>query len=217
MSWTFNTDSSPRPLSSPIWPQATSTTENLYMEGFNASGAATNSGPVLIASNLPDGTPYFIGYDSYDGYATAIGIWKSAARWARVWWPADVQHDHDGAVGTPTPVPSLPDYTSFNGIARHTFRPTAISLRLVEGVENGQAVIQSFLNGNSTAHVDAQTFDLTAANDHFATTNVYDTNNGQLDYIALAYTDAGKVHLELLNENGSRSAATMSCPAFPRS
>ena len=72
-------------------------------------------------------------------------------------------------------------------------------MRVIEGVSNGQAVIESFLNATSTPQA---TFALTSSTDEFRAVHVYDPTTAQLDYTALAYVDAGAVHLELLNESG---------------
>ena len=181
-------------------------TESLYMEGFTNTGVATNSGPALITSGLVAGTPYYIGfYNGSYGY-----------RYLEVGGPLGTGlvggtfNTTTGALGSPSLYLNLSSYTAFDGISAYLLS-SGDTLRLVEGVENGQAVIQSFLNGDSTA---VTTFHLSSASDYFEATKVYDPNTAALDWTALAYTDAGKVHLELLNESGGQIGADLIIPGI---
>ena len=106
MNWTFDVASSSS-LVFAYMAQDTSTTENLYMEGFNASGAATNSGPVLIASNLPDGTPYYSRLRQQQQqqlFWLRLSVSRSRRLARHGSGGRDAQYDHRRG-GTPDPVP----------------------------------------------------------------------------------------------------------------
>ncbi len=211
LSWTFSNDTS-NSLVFAYMTQDTSGTENLYMQAFNASGVATNSAPVLIASGLPDGTPYYVGYDSFnDAYAGYGYRYLEVGGALGTGLVAGTFNTSTGALGAPTLFIALPNYTSFSGVYSRSLAYGNNTIRLIEGVENGQAVIQSFLNSDSTA---TATFNLSSASDHFAAASVYDPNTGAMDYTVLAYTDAGKVHLELLNETGGQIGADFVVPGI---
>ena len=185
---------------------SSSSSESLFFEGFNASGGATNSGPVLIAT-LPKGDPFFIGYSTSSGYlyrylevGGALGTGISAERSSTT----------TGALGTASLVLALPTFTSFDGVGSFSIS-NGNSVRLVEGVSNGQDVIESFLNSSSTPQA---TFVLSSPSDFFRTSRVYDPTTGQLDDIALAYTDGSSVHLELLNEAGVQIGTDVVVPGI---
>ena len=185
---------------------ASPTTENLYFEGFDNNGAATNSGPVLIAAGLPRGDPFFIGYNS-SGYGYRYLEVGGALGTGLV---GGTFNTSTGALGSPSLFLSLPTFTSFSNVISFGLS-TGNSLRFIEGVSNGQAVIQGFLNGNTSP---TASYALSSTSDRSAATAVYDPNTGNLDYIALAYADAGAVHLELLNENGNQIGSDLIVPGI---
>jgi T5SS/PEP-CTERM-associated repeat protein len=185
---------------------ATSTTENVYYEGFNASGAPTNAGPVLVAGGVARGTQFYIGYNS-SGYGYRYLEVGGALGTGLV---GGTFNTTTGAVGTASLFLALPAFSSFSGVDSYSIS-NGNTVRLVEGVSNGQAVLETFLNGSSTPQA---TFQLASSSDYFESTRVYDVNDAQMDYIALAYVDSGKVHLELLNENGQQIGADLIVPGL---
>jgi len=67
------------------------------------------------------------------------------------------------------------------------------------------------MNSDSTP---TASFSLTSASDQFATADVEDINDGQLDDTVLIYTDNNQVHLELLNQNGVQIGSDFVVPGL---
>ncbi len=187
-SWTFNNNSSS--LVFGYTTAVSSTTEDIWFQAFNTSGVATS--PLTeVATNVADGTQYFVGYSNGTFYyrytvinGSATGLYGGTFNTAT------------GALVSQGELTALPSFTSFSGIASRNLSD-GDSLRFYEGVEGGKDVIQAYLDSSATT-----TFNLSASTDQFATANVTDPNDGADDYTVVAYTDNNQVHLELLNENG---------------
>ena len=192
-SWTFSSDNSTSIVFA-VTTLTSSTTETLWFYNFNGSGAPI-TGRTVIATGLARGTPYYIGYSSSGGYSYRY-LTTTGANGAGLYGGG--YNVTTGMVGTPSLQLALSAYTSFTGLSSFGIS-NGDAVRFVEGVANGANVIQTFLNSTTTAQA---TFTLGSSTDYFQTAHVLDPNDGQLDYMVLAYTDAGKVHLELLNQQG---------------
>jgi T5SS/PEP-CTERM-associated repeat protein len=203
-SWTFS-NSTPTSFVFAYTTAASSTTENLWFQAFTNEGVATTAG-VEVAANIPDSTQYYISYGggSY-GYRYTVVNGSATGLYGGTF------NDATGALGAASEILSLPSFTSFSGVVSRPSLSSGDSLRFLEGVEDGQAVIQAFVNSNASPTV---TFNLASANDPFATTDVYDPNDGQLDYTVVVYTDNNQVHLELLNENGTQIGSDFVVPGL---
>jgi hypothetical protein len=180
---------------------AASGTENLYFNGFSQSSATSvpvETSLTEIATGVPDGTQWFIGYSSGQYYYRYTIVNGSSTGLYGGTFDAST-----GAVGSIGEITSLPTFTQFTGLNSRSLS-NGLSLRFFEGVANGQDVIEAIYNNGSTP---SATFDLTSADDRFSTTDVYDPGNGQLDYTVLAYTDNNQVHLELLSATGVQIGA----------
>ena len=192
-------------------PGSTSGTENLYFQGFNASGGAPS--PLEeVASGLSDTTAdptqYYIGYGSgaFDYRYTLVdgsetGLYGGSFNVT------------SGAVGASSELVALPSFTEITGVASRTLS-NGSALRLFSGVENGTDVIQAFLGNSTTAQPASATFDLTSASDPFAIANVADPDDSDDDYTAIIYTDNNQVHLELLNASGVRIGSDVVVPGL---
>ena len=186
---------------------ATATTENIYLQGFSTSGAASTN-PVL-AGTIADGTWYSISYNSSNGnfyynYYTATGP-SGAGLYSESFNAAT------GALGSPAASLLTPSFTSVSSQSSEVLSD-GTRLRFVEGFQGAQQVIQDFL-GSSTTPI--ATFDLSsAASDHYAITSVADPNDGLLDYTALAYTDNNQVHLDLFNDYGQQIGSDFIVPGI---
>jgi hypothetical protein len=176
----------------------TSTTENLWYQGFNNAGSATTA-PVKVASDIPDSSQFYVAYTSSGGYGYRFTVIDGAETGVY----GGSFNAATGALGAPTELIAIPSFTSLTGLESRLLS-SGSSLRFVEGVESGQDVLQAFVSATSTP---SASFALTSADDQFAITSVYDPGNGQLDYTVLAYTDNNKVHLELLNASGNQIGA----------
>ena len=208
--WTFASETTTSLVFAYTTTASGSSTESLFFEGFNSSGGATNSGPVLIAT-LPKGDPFFIGYSSTSGY---LYRYLEVGGTLGTGLIGGTFNTTTGALGDREPRSGVADIHRFNNIASFSISNTN-AVRLIEGVSNGQDVIKSFLN--STAAPQA-TFVLSSPSDFFRAVRVYDPTTGQLDDIALAYTDGSSVHLELLNESrGANRQPISSSPALRHS
>jgi hypothetical protein len=204
-SWDFNYSSSELVFS--YTTEATATTENIWFQAFNTSGAAT-SPLVDVAPGVADGTPYFVGYSSsaatfYYFYAVVNGSQTGMYR--------ETFNTTTGALGTASELVSAPSFTSIFGIGSVGL-PSSSALRFIEGMSGGQHVLESFLSGSSTP---TATFDLTgSAGDHWSTTAVYDPGDGYSDYTVLAYADNSEIHLELLNASGVQIGSDFVVPGL---
>ena len=116
-----------------------------------------------------------------------------------------------GALGAATEILPLPSFTSISEVTERPALSSGSSLQFVEGVVNGQAVIQAFMNSGSTP---TASFNLTSASDQFATADVEDINDDNLDDTVLIYTDDNQVHLELLNQNGVQIGSDFIVPGL---
>ena len=67
------------------------------------------------------------------------------------------------------------------------------------------------MNSGSTP---TASFSLTSASDPFATADVEDINDDQLDDTVLIYTNDNQVHLELLNQNGVQIGSDFVVPGL---
>jgi T5SS/PEP-CTERM-associated repeat protein len=184
---------------------ASATTEDIYLQGFSTAGVAST--PVLAAT-VADGTWYSVSYNSgsfYYNYYTSTGA-SGAGLYAESFDPTT------GALGSPSAyllTPGLTSVSSESGVTLHD----GTHLRFVEGFQNSQQVIETFVGNGSPSPV--KTFDLgNATPDHYAIASVTDPNEGQTDYTVLAYTDDNQVHLELLNNYGEQIGSDYIVPGI---
>ena len=209
LAWTSNNNSGTA-LVLGYMTKNTNTTENLYFDSFTTGGSANLTAPVLIASNLPNYTPFFVGY--YNGsYSYRYLAVNSAVGTGLVGGSFNAA---TGAVGALSMLVDLPSYTAFTGVESEVLS-NGNSLRIIEGVRSGQSVIQVFLNNSpSTAATATATFNLSSSNDYFQRAAIYDSNTNALDYTVVAYTDNNQVHLELLNETGQQIGGDLVVPGI---
>ena len=186
---------------------ATATTENIYLQGFTTAGVA--SAPTLVAT-IADGTWYSVNYNSGNGdfyydYYTSTGA-SGAGFYSQTFDPTT------GALGSSSAYLLTPGLTSVSSESGVTLSD-GTKLRVVEGFQNSQQVIETFIGNGSPSP--AKTFDLSSTTpDHYALASVTDPNDGQTDYTVLAYTDNNQVHLELLNDYGQQIGSDFVVPGI---
>ena len=118
----------------------------------------------------------------------------------------------NGQLGSPTAFLLTPDFTTVSSVSS-TPLTDGERLRFVEGFQNSQQVIQTFVGNGSPSPV--KTIDLASATpDHFQTTTVTDPNDGATDYTVLAYSDNNQVHLDLFNNYGDQIGSDLVVPGL---
>jgi T5SS/PEP-CTERM-associated repeat protein len=188
--------------------RATATTDNIYLLGFTTAGVATTS-PILAAV-VPHGTWNDVSYNYGNGnfyyvYYSATGA-SGAGLYSESFNPTT------GALGSPNAFLLTPGLTSVSRVEGVTLS-NGDHLRFVEGFQNSQQVIQTFVGNGSPSPV--TTIHLASATaDHFQITTVTDPNDGATDYTVLAYTDNNQVHLDLFNNYGSQIGSDLVVPGI---
>ena len=186
---------------------ATATTENIFLQGISTSGVAST--PVLAAT-IANGTWWGVSYNGSNGNFYYVYYSPTGASGAGFY--SESFNTTTGALGAPNAYLLTPGLTNVSGEAGAALSDGA-HLRFVEGFQNSQQVIQTFVGNGSPSPV--KTFDLSSATaDRFATTTVTDPNDGYADYTVLAYTDDNQVHLELLNNYGDQIGSDLVVPGI---
>ena len=203
-SWTFNKSTSTSFVVA-YTTAASPTTENLWYQAFSNTGAAT-SPDVEVGTNIPDSTQYYVAYGSsgYEYRYTEINGSQTGLYGGSF-------NTTTGVLGPASELLSLPSFTSITGVISRSNLSSGNSMRFIEGAENGQPVIQAFVNSDSTPTV---SFNLSSVDDYFSVAPVSDPNDGANDYTVLAYTDNNQVHLELLNELGQQIGSDFVVPGI---
>ena len=132
---------------------ATATTENIYLQGVSTSGVASAS---TLVATIADGTWWGVTYSGdgnfYYTYYSATGA-SGAGLYAESFNPTT------GALGDPVGFLQTPGLTSVSRVSGETLSDGAY-LRVVEGFQNSQQVIQTFVGDGSPSPV--KTFHLAA-------------------------------------------------------
>jgi len=186
---------------------ATATTENIYLQGVSTSGVAST--PVLAAT-IANGTWWGVSYNNSNG--NFYYVYYSATGASGAGFYSETFNTSTGALGAPSAYLLTPGLTSVSSETGVTLSD-GTHLRMVEGFQGTQQVIQAFVGNGSPSPV--ETFDLNSATpDRFAITTVTDPNDGYADYTVLAYTDDNQVHLELLNNYGDQIGSDLVVPGI---